>query len=212
MRNATFAFALRPRALAALPALASDDCTALPEGAMAEPRRRSKAKAEALGYTVRSVGEDDGCLEVKGLEPGRRQGRGLFRPGHGRGRQDQGGLTPWPRQPASVRVWDPLLRLFHWSLVAAFATAFLGEEGERLHEVAGYVVLGLIAFRLVWGLIGPGHARFTDFVPSPARLWVYLRGLVRGRPERYLGHNPAGAVMILLPARDRPGRGRQLAG
>lgn len=98
---------------------------------------------------------------------------------------------------ASVRVWDPLVRLFHWSLVAAFATAFLSEEGERLHEVAGYVVLGLLAFRLVWGLIGPAHARFKDFVPSPARLWAYLRSLVRGRPERYLGHNPAGAVMIL---------------
>ena len=98
---------------------------------------------------------------------------------------------------ASVRVWDPLVRLFHWSLVAAFATAFVSEEGERLHEVAGYVVLGLIAFRLVWGLIGPAHARFKDFVPSPARLWAYLRSLVRGRPERYLGHNPAGAVMIL---------------
>ncbi len=98
---------------------------------------------------------------------------------------------------ASVRVWDPLVRLFHWSLVAAFATAFLSEEGERLHEVAGYVVLGLIAFRLVWGLIGSDHARFKDFVPSPARLWAYLRSLVRGRPDRYLGHNPAGAVMIL---------------
>ncbi|MFZ1425201.1 MAG: cytochrome b/b6 domain-containing protein [Geminicoccaceae bacterium] len=97
----------------------------------------------------------------------------------------------------SVRVWDPLVRLFHWSLVAAFATAFLSEEGERLHEVAGYVVLGLIAFRLVWGLIGPAHARFKDFVPTPARLWAYLRSLVRGRPYRYLGHNPAGAVMIL---------------
>ena len=97
----------------------------------------------------------------------------------------------------SVRVWDPLLRLFHWCLVAAFATAFLAEEGERLHEVAGYVVLGLIAFRLVWGILGPGHARFTAFVPSPARLLGYLRDLRRGRPERYLGHNPAGAVMIL---------------
>jgi cytochrome b len=100
-------------------------------------------------------------------------------------------------QQASVRVWDPLLRLFHWSLIATVATAFLSEEGERLHEVAGYAVLGLIAFRLVWGLIGPSHARFKDFVPSPARLCSYLCGLVRGRPEHYLGHNPAGAVMIL---------------
>lgn len=98
----------------------------------------------------------------------------------------------------SVRVWDPAVRAFHWSLVASFATAFLSEEGERLHEWAGYAVLGLIAFRLVWGVIGPAHARFGDFVPSPARFWGYLSGLARGRPERYLGHNPAGAVMILV--------------
>jgi cytochrome b len=97
-----------------------------------------------------------------------------------------------------VRVWDPLVRLFHWSLAAAFAIAFLSEEGERLHDAAGYVVLGLIGFRLVWGLVGSEHARFTDFVPSPRRLVGYLAGLVRGRPERYLGHNPAGGVMILL--------------
>ncbi|MEK0085094.1 cytochrome b/b6 domain-containing protein [Benzoatithermus flavus] len=99
---------------------------------------------------------------------------------------------------AEVRVWDPLVRLFHWSLVAAFFTAFLAEEGETLHDMAGYVVLGLIGFRLVWGFVGPKHARFADFVPTPQRLVAYLAGLVRGRPERYLGHNPAGGVMILL--------------
>ena len=98
----------------------------------------------------------------------------------------------------SVRVWDPLVRLFHWSLVAAFATAFLAEEGGRVHDAAGYVVLALIAFRLVWGIVGPGHARFADFVPRPGQLRDYLAGLARGRPARFLGHNPAGAVMIIL--------------
>ncbi|MFO1047799.1 MAG: cytochrome b/b6 domain-containing protein [Geminicoccaceae bacterium] len=97
-----------------------------------------------------------------------------------------------------VRVWDPVVRLFHWSLVAAFATAFLAEEGGRLHDMAGYVVLGLIGVRLVWGLIGPLHARFASFVPAPAQLAAYLRELAQGRPRRFLGHNPAGGAMIVL--------------
>ena len=98
----------------------------------------------------------------------------------------------------TVRVWDPVVRLFHWTLVAAFATAFLAEEGGRLHDAAGYAVLGLIGLRLIWGLVGPAHARFAEFVPTPARLVGYLRRLARGRPERYLGHNPAGGAMIVL--------------
>mgnify|MGYP001488324673 CR=1 FL=1 len=99
---------------------------------------------------------------------------------------------------ATVRIWDPLVRVVHWSLVTAFAAAFVTEDSARLHTAVGYVVLGLIAVRLVWGVIGPPHARFTSFVPSPARLGRYLSGLMRGRPERHLGHNPAGGVMIVL--------------
>lgn len=102
-----------------------------------------------------------------------------------------------PAEP-TVRVWDPVIRVFHWTLVAAFATAFLVEEGGRLHDAAGYVVLGLIALRLVWGVIGPEHARFASFVPGPAGLVAYLRGLARGKPARFLGHNPLGGVMIVL--------------
>src|SRR5689334_1938116 len=98
----------------------------------------------------------------------------------------------------TVRVWDPVIRLFHWTLVAAFATAFLAEEGGLLHDAAGYVVLGLIGLRLIWGIVGPVHARFADFVPTPAQLVRYLRSVVQGRPERYLGHNPAGGAMIVL--------------
>ena len=97
-----------------------------------------------------------------------------------------------------VRVWDPVVRLFHWSLVTAFATAFLAEEGGRLHDAAGYTVLGLIGVRLVWGLIGPLHARFASFVPAPGQLAAYLRELARGRPRRFLGHNPAGGAMIVV--------------
>lgn len=103
-----------------------------------------------------------------------------------------------PTAGERVLVWDPLLRLFHWSLVAAFTIAFLAEEGESWHNGAGYVVLGLLAFRLAWGFVGPRYARFSDFMPTPRRVLGYLRGLLHGRPERHLGHNPAGAVMILF--------------
>ena len=97
-----------------------------------------------------------------------------------------------------VRVWDPLVRIFHWSLVAAFFGAwFLGEDGGALHQALGYTVLGPVAFRLVWGTVGSRHARFADFVPTPRRLAGYARDMLARREARHLGHNPAGAVMIL---------------
>lgn len=96
-----------------------------------------------------------------------------------------------------VRVWDPLVRLFHWSLVTALAVAFLAEDSLSIHEAAGYVALALIGLRIVWGFLGSRHARFVDFVPSPRSLARYLSSLAHGRAERHLGHNPAGGVMIL---------------
>ena len=101
--------------------------------------------------------------------------------------------------PARVRVWDRFVRTFHWSLVASFATAyFTTEHIDWVHKGAGYLALVLIAARCVWGFIAPSpHARFASFVPTPARLWAYLRQLLQGREPRHLGHNPAGAVMIL---------------
>jgi cytochrome b len=106
-----------------------------------------------------------------------------------------------PRAPSAagreVVVWDPLVRLFHWGLVAAVTVAFLADDSARLHEGAGYVVLGLLAFRALWGFVGPEHARFADFVPGPRALGAYLRDLARLRPRRYLGHNPAGGLMIV---------------
>lgn len=97
----------------------------------------------------------------------------------------------------STKVWDPAVRVFHWSLVIAFAVAWLAEEGESLHEITGYVVLGLVGFRLLWGFVGTVHARFADFVPSPGLLIGYLRAMLAGRAKRYIGHNPAGGAMIL---------------
>jgi cytochrome b len=90
-----------------------------------------------------------------------------------------------------------LVRLFHWSLVAAFVVAYVTGDGRDLHEQAGYAVAALIAFRVVWGVIGPKHARFADFVRPPRAVASHLAALLRGRPERCLGHNPAGGAMIL---------------
>ncbi|MGD2137386.1 MAG: cytochrome b/b6 domain-containing protein [Gammaproteobacteria bacterium] len=103
-----------------------------------------------------------------------------------------------PEKDTTVRVWDPLVRLFHWSLVAAFLIAWLTEDDWLgLHVTAGYTVLGLVLFRLVWGVIGTRHARFTDFVRSPAATLVYLKDALLFRARRYLGHNPAGGAMVI---------------
>lgn len=98
----------------------------------------------------------------------------------------------------TVRVWDLPVRLFHWSLVTCFAVAWLsGEESETLHNGAGYAVLGLLAFRLIWGVVGSRHARFTDFVRGPAATLCYAGALLTGHPPRHLGHNPLGGWMIV---------------
>jgi cytochrome b len=99
---------------------------------------------------------------------------------------------------SKVRVWDPLVRVFHWGLVAAFATAWLtADELQPVHEFAGYTVAGLVAFRLVWGLVGSRYARFAQFLKGPGETLAYLGDMTRGREWRYLGHNPAGAAMIV---------------
>lgn len=97
-----------------------------------------------------------------------------------------------------IRVWDPLLRVFHWSLVAAVAVAWLtADEIDTIHEIAGYTVAGLVAFRLLWGLIGSRYARFAQFLRGPGATLSYLGDMARRKERRYLGHNPAGAAMIL---------------
>jgi cytochrome b len=97
-----------------------------------------------------------------------------------------------------IKVWDPLIRLFHWSLVGAFAVAWLTEdEWMELHANAGYLIAGLLLFRLVWGVLGTRYARFSDFVKSPTKVMAYLRDLFQLRAERTIGHNPAGGAMIV---------------
>lgn len=97
-----------------------------------------------------------------------------------------------------IRVWDPLVRIFHWALVAAFATSWLtADELQPVHEVSGYIIAGLVAFRVVWGLVGGHYARFAQFVKVPGETLGYLGDMTRGRERRYLGHNPAGAAMVV---------------
>jgi len=101
----------------------------------------------------------------------------------------------------SVRVWDLPTRLFHWSLATSFLVAFLTSESEKLrdiHVIAGYGLAGLIGFRILWGFVGGAHSRFADFLPTPGKVLAYLKSLLAGRPQHYVGHNPAWAVAIFL--------------
>lgn len=100
--------------------------------------------------------------------------------------------------PNETRVWDPVVRIFHWSLVAAFTIAWLtGEEESRLHEFAGYVIIGLVLIRIVWGFVGTKYARFRDFVYRPSTVLAYAKDMLAGKSRRYLGHNPLGGMMII---------------
>ncbi|MHC9237226.1 cytochrome b/b6 domain-containing protein [Pseudooceanicola sp. 502str34] len=95
------------------------------------------------------------------------------------------------------RVWDPLVRVFHWSLVVLFASNVLITDPEKdLHHLIGYAVVALVAVRLVWGLIGSRHARFRDFPPSVSAALGQLGDIAKGRRRVHLGHTPLGALMI----------------
>jgi len=97
----------------------------------------------------------------------------------------------------SVAVWDITIRIFHWTLVIGFTIAYItGEAESEIHAWAGYVILGLLVYRLAWGFIGTRYARFSSFLFSPGETLSYLGGLLRGKPGHYLGHNPAGALMV----------------
>ncbi len=107
-------------------------------------------------------------------------------------------MSAQAEQKKRGRVWDPFVRLFHWSLVAAFATAWWGLGENAVHETAGKIVLLLIVARTAWGFIGPSSARFENFLRGPRATLAYVVSIARGKPAHYLGHNPAGAAMIGL--------------
>lgn len=97
-----------------------------------------------------------------------------------------------------TQVWDISVRIFHWVLVSAFVVAYVTEEDFlSLHTWAGYLITGLLAYRLIWGIIGTRHARFSDFVYSPGKIIQHLKDTALLKAPRYLGHNPAGGAMII---------------
>jgi cytochrome b len=96
-------------------------------------------------------------------------------------------------------LWDLPTRIFHWALAVSFAGAYVlseADEARGFHVMFGYTVLGLVAFRLVWGFIGSRASRFASFAYSPLAALGYLRDLARGRARDYAGHNPAGSWAI----------------
>ena len=110
-------------------------------------------------------------------------------------------MTDTIASKSKILVWDAPVRVFHWLLVLCFAGAYITAESERwrlIHVTLGYTLGGLVAFRIFWGLLGSRYARFTNFVRGPAAVLKYGRALTTAQPEHHLGHNPAGAVAIVL--------------
>lgn len=107
--------------------------------------------------------------------------------------------NPEKSPSGAVYVWDIPLRLFHWSLLAAVATSLISAElgNMSIHLISGHFVLGLLLFRLAWGVVGGRHARFSSFVKGPGTVLCYVRRLMSGEAPAHLGHNPMGALSVL---------------
>ncbi|MCF6226003.1 MAG: cytochrome b/b6 domain-containing protein [Xanthomonadales bacterium] len=102
-------------------------------------------------------------------------------------------------ESAQIRVWDPLIRFFHWALVSAFTIAYITEDNYlTIHSWAGYLIILLLCIRFVWGFTGTPYARFSNFSYSPREIIQFIKDTLGLKAKRYLGHNPAGAVMIFL--------------
>lgn len=111
------------------------------------------------------------------------------------------GTHPAKGPPRPVKVWDLPTRLFHWLLVAfvitSFTSAKIGGNAMQVHQLSGFIILGLLLFRLAWGFVGSYTARFITFIHAPAAVLNYALGLLRGDSPRYLGHNPLGGWSIV---------------
>lgn len=100
---------------------------------------------------------------------------------------------------ATKTLWDPLVRLFHWSLVFIFfANYFFNEQGDDWHQWLGYAAVAWLTVRFFWGFVGRASARWVDFFPTPARLQHHILALVRGEAYHRLGHSPLGALVMIL--------------
>lgn len=96
----------------------------------------------------------------------------------------------------TIRVWDLPTRLFHWLLAGSFAIAYLTAEAEgweNVHFTAGFTLLGLIGFRILWGFVGSRHARFAAFCYQPARVLDYVLHM---KSRHFVGHNPLGSLAV----------------
>lgn len=96
-----------------------------------------------------------------------------------------------------TQVWDPLVRAFHWSLAISVLANALVIEAHNIHRWVGYTCLALISLRVLWGFVGSPYARFTQFVRGPSTVFSYVLLALGPHPQRHLGHNPAGAWMML---------------
>src|SRR5690349_8669295 len=98
----------------------------------------------------------------------------------------------------TLPVWDIFVRVFHWVVVIGFFVAYLSEGNPiTLHSWAGYVIASAVVARIAWGFVGPAHARFSDFVVAPSRAFAHLRQELRFSAPRYVGHSPAGGMMVV---------------
>ncbi|OCJ16445.1 cytochrome B [Rhizobium sp. AC44/96] len=108
------------------------------------------------------------------------------------------GSVPSTSAQRTVKVWDPIVRAFHWTVVAACVlNLFILEEGKYWHRVTGYVVAAAIIIRVVWGFVGTKHSRFSDFLPTPSKVVGQILDIVDRNEKRYVGHNPLASVMML---------------
>lgn len=101
------------------------------------------------------------------------------------------------RASSDVQVWDPFVRIAHWTVAVGFFVAYLTEDAKIVHVWAGYIVGVLVFARILWGFAGPRHARFSDFITGPIAATRYLWDLMRARAKRYVGHSPAGGAMVI---------------
>jgi cytochrome b len=100
-----------------------------------------------------------------------------------------------------IFVWDAPTRVFHWLQVLSFAFAYYTADSERLrnyHVALGYILLGLLVFRMAWGFWGTRYARFASFLYPPKEVIAYLSSMLRRKPDHFVGHNPAGGIAIML--------------
>jgi cytochrome b len=110
----------------------------------------------------------------------------------------QGSVSGRQRRPERIKVWDPIVRTFHWALVGFFTFSFFtGGEWKSAHILSGYTIGSLVAIRVLWGLFGSEHARFVNFVRNPVTVIGFLADTARLRAKRYIGHNPAGGAMVI---------------